>query len=142
MYNITEAAEELASYYASQDTPLPMYKEDYVKFIVHSIKKLYVDRNHPEEYNRSLFTTDEDENVCYDYDFDLVQEDYIFILAKLEYKRKIFADVSGDSAVSYTTDALSVTGAKEAYKSVQQEIDALERERLIVFHKMMVREEG
>ena len=133
-------AEELQKSLDWQSTPTPFYPEDFVKLVVQAIRKFYVDVNHPGEYDRTLFTTDESEQVLYEHDFDIVQEDYIFILAKLAFKRMIFTDVAGDGAVSYTTDALSVTGAKEAYKSIQQEIEDLELERIRVFHKMMARD--
>ena len=135
MYGITEAAQELQEYY-NEETPLPVYKDDYVKLIVRAIKKFYVDINHPGEYDRTLYTTDDDNNLYYNHDFALDEDEYIWILSKIGYKRKIMSDVTGDGAISYTTDALSVTGAKEGYKSIQQEIDDLENERRIVFNKM------
>ena len=140
MLNIDEMADELKDYYKWQETPYPISKADYIRFVVNAIKKLFVDRNRPGEYDRTAYITDEDNNVYYDADFDIIQEEYILILSKLRLMRMIMTDMSGDKAMSYTTDAISVTGAKEGYKSVQQEIDDLERERLIVFHKMMVNE--
>ena len=142
MFDIVEMATELQSETAWQSTPLPVYTEDYIKFVVQAIKKFFVDRNRPEDYNRTLFTTDEHGNTCYDAEFDIVQEEYIFILAKLAFAKRVYSDVSGDGAVSYTTNALQVTGAKEAYKSIQAQIDDLERERVRVFHKMMAHEES
>ena len=140
MYNIEETALELQSETAWQSTPLPMYKEDYEKFVVRAIKKFFVDVNHPDEYDRTLFTTDEHNHLCYDYDFDIVQEEYMFIICQMYFFKKVYSDLSGDGAISYTTDALSVTGAKEGYKSVQQTLADLEIERIRVFHKMMARE--
>lgn len=140
MFDIEEMAEQLEYETAWQTTPYPVYKEDYVKMVVQAIKKFYVDVNHPGEYDRTLYTTTEDNVLVYDYDFDIVQEEYIFILAKKKFFGKVFSDLAGDGAVSYTTDALSVTGAKEGYKSVQQELDSLEQERIRVFHKMMARD--
>lgn len=140
MFNIDEMADEVRDFYRWQDTPYPISKADYVKFVVQAIKKMFVDRNRPGEYDRTAYITDEDDNVYYNADFDIIQENYILILSKLHLMRMIMSDMAGDKAMSYTTDALSVTGAKEGYKSVQQEIEDLERERLIVFHKMMVNE--
>ena len=140
MYNISEAAEELRVENAWRSTPYPVAASDCVKMVVQSIKKLYVDVNHPDEYNRSLFITDDDEVLYYDFDFNILQEEYIIILSKMRYLNLILSDLSGDGAVSYTTDALSVTGAKEGYKSIQQELDTLEQERIRVFHKMMARD--
>lgn len=141
MYNITEAAEELAAFYPPLSAPVYFEGNIYVKSIVQAIKKFYVDINHPDEFDRTLFTTDTNEILYYDHDFSIVEEEYIFILAKIRYKRISLSEVTGDKAISYTTDALSVTGAKEAYKSIQQEIDDLEQERRIVFHKLMAHEE-
>lgn len=140
MYNIEEAAEELKAENAWRSTPYPVGKSDCIKMVVQSIKKLYVDINHPDEYDRSLFITDDNDVLYYEYDFDILQEEYISILSRMKYLNLIYSDLSGDGAVSYTTDALSVTGAKEGYKSVQQELDTLERERVRVFHKMMARD--
>lgn len=141
MLDLTEMAEELQNEVEWQSTPLPVYKEDFIKFIAQAIKKFFVDVNHPDRYDRTLYTTTEDEHTVFDYDFDLNAEEYIYILAKLKFKNKVYSDVSGDGAISYTTNALSVTGAKEGYKSIQADIDALERERIRVFHKIMAHEE-
>lgn len=142
MYNINETAKELKEVNAWRSTPYPMNDKDYIKFVVHAIKKFYVDINHPEQYDRTLFITDESDILYYDHDFDILQEEYIFILCRKAFLGMIFSDLSGDGAISYTTDALSVTGAKEGYKSVQLEIDDLEQERIRVFHKMMAHDEG
>ena len=140
MYNIVETAQEIQQYYVAPESPMPIYPENYIKFVIRAIKKYYVDRNRPEEFDSSLFVYNDKNEICYDYNFNVLQEEYILILAKIIYKRYEMADVTGDGAVSYTTNALSVTGAKEAYKSIQQELDDLERERIRVFHKLMAHE--
>lgn len=140
MLNVGEVASELQEGTSWQSTPFPMYKEDYEKFVVRAIRKFFVDVNHPDEYDRTLFITDEYDHLFYDFNFDVLQEEYILILCKIEFFKKVYTDLSGDGAISYTTDALSVTGAKEGYKSIQQTLDDLERERIRVFHKMMARE--
>ena len=140
--DITEMATELQQQLGGQKTLLFVYKEDYIRLVVQAIKKFFVDVNHPDRYDWTLFTTNQDEHVGFDYNFNILQEEYIYILARLFYKRAIYSEFSGDGAISYTTNALSVTGAKEGYKSIKQEIDDLERERLIVFHKMMAHEES
>ena len=140
MYNVALAAKELEEKMAWQSTPYPMYKNDYIRIVVHSIKKLFVDINHPDEYNMTLFTTNEDDVLVYDYTFSILQEEYIFIISQMDFLKRVLSDLSGDGAISYTTNALSVTGAKEGYKSVQQQLDTLEQERIRVFHKMMAHE--
>ena len=142
MYNIVEVADDLKRVNAGRDTPYPMTKNDYIKIVVQAIKKFYSDINHPEQYDRTLFITDEDDILYYDHDFDIQQEEYIFIVCRKSFLEIVYSEFSGSGAISYTTNALSVTGAKEGYKSVQQELDDLERERIRVFHKMMARDEG
>ena len=140
MFDIEEMAAELQQETAWQSTPLPVYKEDYIKIVVQAIKKFFVDVNHPDEYDRTLFITDEYDHIFYDFEFNVLEEEYIYILAKMKFFGKVYTDLSGDSAMSYTTDALSVTGAKEGYKSVQQTLEELEKERIRVFHKIMAHE--
>ena len=139
MLSITDMANDLSQYTAMQITPMPIYREDYIKIVSQAVKKYFVDVNHPDEYSITSYIN-EGNNIFYDYDFNVLQEEYIFILSKIRFKRMIMADQTGDGAISYTTDALSVTGAKEGYKSVQAEIDDLERERIRVFHKIMAHE--
>ena len=142
MLDIKEMAHDLQAENSLRKSVYPFSPEDYVKTIVQAIKKFFVDINHPERYNRALYTTTEENVLVFNYDFDIVEEEYIFILAKMKFMSQILSDLSGDGAISYTTNALSVTGAKEGYKSARQEYDTLELERVRVFHKMMAREEG
>lgn len=140
MFDITEMAVELQKETAWQSTPFPMYIEDYVNIVVRAIKKFFVDVNHPDEYDRTLFIDGENDSIYYDRNFNILEENYIFILCKMVFFQKVYTDLSGDGALSYTTDALSVTGAKEGYKSIQQTLDDLEMERIRVFHKIMAHE--
>ena len=137
MYNINEVAEDLKFDNSWRSTPYPVSDTDYIKIVVWAIKKLYVDVNHPDQYDRTLFTTDERDILYYDYDFNILQEEYIYILCKMHFLDFVYSDLAGDGAVSYTTNALSVTGAKEGYKSIRDELNTLEQERIRVFHKMM-----
>ena len=140
MFDIEEMAEELEERTAWANAPYPVTKQDYIKIVVQAIKKFFVDVNHPEGYNRTLYTTTEDDVLVYEYDFNILEEEYIFILCQMNFYGKILSEVSGDGAISYTTNALSVTGAKEGYKSVQGQLDTLEQERIRVFHKIMAHE--
>ena len=140
MFDIEEMAEELKDKTAWANVPYPVTKQDYVKIVVQAIKKFFVDVNHPDEYDRTLYTTNEDDVLIFEYDFNILEEEYIFILSQMNFYGKLLSELSGDGAISYTTDALSVTGAKEGYKSIQQMVDTLELERIRVFHKIMAHE--
>ena len=138
--DIEEMANQLKDTTAWANAPYPVYDEDYVKIVVHAIKKFFVDVNHPDEYDMTLYTTTDDDVLVYDHVFNILEEEYIFILCQMSFYTKILSEVSGSGAISYTTNALSVTGAKEGYKSVQQQLDTLEQERIRVFHKIMAHE--
>jgi len=140
MFNIEEMAENVKYDNVWRSTPYPVTMKDYVKIVVQAVKKFFVDINHPDEYDRTLYITDENNVLFYDYNFDVVQEEYIFILSKMKFLALLLGDLGGDKSISYTTDALSVTGAKEGYKSIKQDYDTLEQERIRVFHKLMARE--
>lgn len=140
MFDIEEMAADLEDRTAWANKPYPVTMQDYIKIIVQAIKKFFVDVNHPEGYDRTLYTTNEQNVLVYEYNFNILEEEYIFILAQMNFLGKILSEVSGDGAISYTTNALSVTGAKEGYKSIQQQLDTLEQERIRVFHKIMAHE--
>lgn len=135
MLNITEMANELQDITAWQETPEPLALSDYVKIVVRGVRRFFVDINHPEEYVLSLWTTDDDENTCYNREFDVIEEEYILILCKLGFFRKVQTDVN--NTFGYSTNAMTVTNADKPYANLQKTIDDLEHERRIVFNKMI-----
>jgi hypothetical protein len=135
MLNITEIAEELQEITAWQETPEILSSNDYVKIVVRAVKKFFVDINRPEEYDMTLWTTDENENTCYDRVFLLDEEEYIRILCKIEFFKRVQTDVN--NSFGYSTDALTVTNADKPYANLKNTIDDLEHERRIVFNKMV-----
>ena len=135
MLNVTEMAEELRELTAWQETPEPLSIADYVKMIVRAVKKFFVDINHPDEYDQSLWTTDENDDTCYDRDFLLDEEEYIKILCRLEFFQRVQTDVN--NSFGYTTDALSVTNADKPYANLKDTISDIQHERRIAFNKMV-----
>lgn len=134
MLNITEIAEELQELTAWQDTPVPLAHEDYIKMVVRAVKKFFVDINHPQEYQLELWTTNEDDDTCYNRDFWIDEEEYIKILCQIEFFKRVQSDVN--NAFGYSTDALSVTNADKPYANLQNTLNDLQHERRIVFNKM------
>lgn len=135
MLNITEIAEELKELTAWQETPVDLSFSDYVKIVVRAVKKFFVDINRPEEYKLTLWTTDDDENTCYDREFLLDEEEYIKILCKIEFFKRVQTDVN--NMFGYSTDALTVTNADKPYANLKNTLDDLQHERRIVFNKMI-----
>lgn len=135
MLNITEIAEELQEITAWQETPEVLGPNDYVRMVVRAVKKFFVDINRPEEYDITLWTTDENENTCYNRTFLLDEEEYIKLLCKIEFFKRVQQDVN--NSVSYATDALTVANADKPYANLKDTIDDLQHERRIVFNKMV-----
>lgn len=135
MLNITEIAEELQEITAWQETPEDLGPNDYVRMVVRAVKKFFVDINRPEEYDITLWTTDENENTCYNRTFLLDEEEYIKLLCKIEFFQRVQQDVN--NTVGYSTDALTVTNADKPYANLKDTIDDLQHERRIVFNKMV-----
>lgn len=135
MLNITEIANELQEITAWQETPEILSVSDYVKIVVRAVKKFFVDINRPEEYDMTLWTTDDDENTCYNRDFLLDEEEYIKLLCQIEFFKKVQTDVN--NSFGYSTDALTVTNADKPYANLKNTLDELQHERRIVFNKMI-----
>lgn len=135
MLNITEIAEELQEITAWQETPEVLGPNDYVRMVVRAVKKFFVDINRPEEYDITLWTTDENEKTCYNRTFLLDEEEYIKLLCKIEFFKRVQQDVN--NRVGYSTDALTVTNADKPYANLKDTIDDLQHERRIVFNKMV-----
>ena len=135
MYNITEAANLLQEDTSWQETPMPLSSEDYIKIVIRALRRFFVDINHASEFDTSLYTTDENDDVYYDREFLIDEEEYIYILCQIIFFKKVQTDVN--NTFGYTTDALSVTNADKPYANLQNTLADLEHERRIVFNKML-----
>lgn len=135
MLNITEMATELQELTAWQETPETLAEYDYVRMLVRAVRKFFVDINHPTEYDQTKWTTDEHDETCYDRDFLLDEEEYIMLLARLEFFKRVQMDAN--NAFGYSTNALTVTNADKPYANLKDTISELEHERRIVFNKMI-----
>ena len=134
MTYITELVNELKEATAWQRTPDVVPDAEYKRFIVNAIKTLFIDTGRTFEYNKNLFTKDENEQDVFNYDFEIDEEKYMMLTAQIGFFKKVQSDVN--NIVSYTTDALSVTSADKPYAHLQDTIGQLENERRIVFYKM------
>lgn len=135
MLNVTKMAKELQELTAWQETPEQLTEADYVKMVVRAVKKFFVDINHPAEYDQTLWTTNEDDDTCYDRDFLLDEEEYIKILCRIEFFSKVQTDVN--NAFGYSTNALTVTNADKPYANLKDTLSEIQHERRIVFNKMV-----
>ena len=134
MLKLTELAEELQEITAWQETPVALTPSDYNKIVKRAVRTFFRDINHPEECTAESFIEDETGSY-YDRDFMIDEVEYILILCRLEFFRRVQMDVN--NTVGYSTDALTVTNADKPYANLKNTIDELEHERRICFYKMV-----
>ena len=134
MLNINEVAEELQELTAWQETPNELTETDYIKMVVQAIRRFFVDINHPSEYDRTLYITDENGKMFYNRDFIADEEEYILCLCKIGFFQRVQTDVN--NTFGYTTNALTVTNADKPYANLQQTLNDLRHDRQILFNKM------
>lgn len=106
-----------------QETPETLYDDDYYYIIRSAIRRLYIDTARSDLYE------DLDE-----YDFEIDEQEYIILCAKLYFYDMVKASL--DQMVSYTTNALSITGGDKPYKNIKETRNELEAERIRTFNKM------
>lgn len=133
MLNITELANEVHELTAWQDTPVMLSEKDYTRIVLRALRKFFVDINHPEEYDIALFV--EDDALYYNREFQIDEEEYILVLCKLEFFKRVQTDVN--NTFGYSTDALTVTNADKPYANLKNTIEDLEHERRIYINKMV-----
>lgn len=141
--SITALAEVLKEDVAWQRTPEAVSQEQYETMIAQAIKRLYIDTGRASEYDPEWLTTAETENEdgemeeqsIFDVDLKIDEEMYVLLLAKIAFFKKVQSDVN--NIVGYTTDALTVTNADKPYAHLQDTIADLDKERRIVYYKMV-----
>lgn len=99
------------------------------------MRRFFVDINHPADYDRTLYTMDDDGNTYYDRDFLADEIEYILCISKISFFQRVQTDVN--NMFSYTTNALSVANADKPYANLQNTLTDLEDDRRILFNKMV-----
>lgn len=134
MVSITELASRLKEMTEWQETPEALKQDDYEKLIISALKRLYVDTGRASEFSYDDIRT-EDEEVIFDKDLPIDEEEYLMLLARIEFFKKVQTDHNGQ--VGYSTDAITVTNADKPYANLKDTIEDIENERRIVFYKMV-----
>lgn len=135
MTDITRLAEELQQLVAWQRTPEPLTIDDYCDMVQYGIKTLYIDTGRALQYSASMFTEDDYGNVVFAEDLPIDEERYVLLVAQIHFFKRVQTDVN--NITSYTTDALSITGADKPYAHLKDSIAELENERRIVYYSMV-----
>ena len=131
MVSVSDLADELKSAVEFQQTPRKITQSEYEKFVINGIRKLYVDTGRAMQFDASNFVGDAGAD---EYDLKLDEVEYVLLLAQIRFYKTVQADVN--EQMSYTTDALSVTGGDKPYKNLQDTISLLEKERRVTYYKM------
>ena len=132
--SISQMVEELMEITAWQATPEPLTYDQYVQMIIHGIRRLYIDTNRPELFDRDLISVEDGETI-YNADIPQNEQYYALLCAQIEFFKKVQSDVN--NIVGYTTNALTVTNADKPYANLKDSIAGLENERRIVYYKMV-----
>ncbi len=134
MLNINDLSDELHELTAWQETPEPLGSSDYQRMVSRAIRKFFVLINHPDEYNIDSFI-EEDGQLFYDHAFKADEIEFILVLCKVEFFKRVQSDVN--NAFGYTTNALTVTNADKPYANLKNTLSELYDEVRILFNKMV-----
>lgn len=135
MTNLTDIIEEVEADLRNQPMAASEYDTDDIeRFVKAAIRDLYVVTGRAEEYSSELYIKERGK-VYLTATLKADEILYIILTAKMLMLEAIRRGVS--EMVSYTTDALSVTGGDKPYKNLTGDIDELKQERRIVYHKMI-----
>ena len=102
-----------------QETPIPLVDSDYLAFTVEGAQRLYVDAglvSWTTDYNQSLSQLNRD--------FDLIQKEYIFVASQIAFFNQI--KNYWTTLISYTTNAISIAGASNVFKTINGNVIDLE----------------
>lgn len=132
---ITELAHRLQVLTEWQKTPIELSEFDYEQMVINGIRRLFIDTGRASSYNADLIIRDEQDDATYDGDFLIDEEEYILLVAQIGFYQRVANDVN--NIVGYTTDALTVTNADKPYANLADTITKLERERRILYYKMV-----
>ena len=158
MTSVTALTDEIKRRVWLQRTTGEFTDEEYLALIVYGIKRLFIDTGRALLYKNYRFvsTTDADDTadpgepddgeaveppvdadddgtpaktdeIFFTYDLDLDEEEYVLLIAEMQFLQIIQKDVN--TITSYTTNALSVTGADKPYAHLADSLEKLEAYR-------------
>lgn len=133
MTSIAELVEELSSAVEFQETPREYDDDDYENFIIRAIRRLYVDTGRAKEYSSDKIVVVRGAKY-FNAKLGADEIEYVLLIAQILFYMAVRASV--DAMVSYTTDALSVTGGDKPYKNIAKTIEDLEYERRRIYYTM------
>lgn len=102
-----------------QETPIPLNDSDYQSYVIEGAKRLYVDSG------LDTWDLDFDETgYLLNREFGLVEKEYILVASEIEFYNQIKNYWA--TLCSYTTNAISITGAGNIFKVINGNVIDLE----------------
>ncbi len=141
MTSVTALAEELERRVYLQRTIQEFTKPEYMLLIQYAIRMLFIDTLRALEYKNYEYTLGEVENEedepeeFFSCEFEIDEEEYILLVAEIQFLKIIQKDVN--TITSYTTNAISVTGADKPYAHLADSIAQLELRRNELLLRML-----
>ena len=111
MISLVDIAEKVKEKVKFQETPIALYSSDFLSFSIEGAQRFYVDaglNTWDEDYNETLSEI----NGVY----DLAAREYILVASQIAFFNQI--KNFWDTLASYTTNAISVTGTRDIFKSI------------------------
>ena len=134
MTSVTALANELANRVHLQRTEEEFTDDEYVTLIVNALKRLFVDTGRALSFDNYEFS-DDGTTITFSYDLKVDEEEYVLLVAEMAFLKIIQKDVN--VITSYTTNALSVTGADKPYAHLADSIEKLENDRRELLYRMI-----
>ncbi len=121
-----------------QRTPIiyPYSDEEYLKMVIKGAKTLYVDAGYTswdDDYEENL---EDEKNLIVDIkkNLSLVEKEYILVSAEIAFWNTSLSDYN--TILSFSTDALSVTGSGNVGKLISETIARLTSKQTELFYKL------
>ena len=134
-FSVTKAISRLQDETEMQRTPKPITVGQYGDMVLKGIKRLYVDTGRALAYDEKNYSYDDGTgDFMFGDDLPIDEEEYVMLCAMLNFYKRVMTDVN--NIVSYSTDAISVTGADKPYAHLKDTVDDLERRRRELYYRM------
>ncbi len=134
MTSVTDLAAELANRVYLQRSEKEFTSEEYIQLIENAIGRLYVDTGRALQFDKLHFE-DTGDAIYFSEDLKIDEKEYVLLIAEKTFLQIIQKDVN--IITSYTTNALSVTGADKPYAHLADSIDKLEWQRRELLYRMI-----
>lgn len=135
MTDIVLQAERLYGRIEWQNVPDVVAKEDQTVLISDSIRNLYVMTGRALLFDENMFTKDEDMYISFSEDQKLDEQEYVLVIAEIDFYRKVQTSVN--ELTSYTTDAMAVAHGDKPFANLQQTIDNARTRARMQWYKMI-----